>query len=64
MVVTIQVQLDPESMLEFDPNYNINFTDEQLYQIQSEMNTMCSKLEKISYLRYDMYVDGSIWNPK
>jgi hypothetical protein len=64
VVVTLQVQLDPETMLEFDKNFKITFTEEELHQIQAEMNEMCHRLEKLSYIRYQMYVDGKVWNPK
>ena len=48
MVVTIQVQLD----------HHKNFSDNELREIEGEMNTFCSKIEKYSYVRAQFCVDG------
>lgn len=48
MVVTIQVQLD----------HHKEFSAQELAEIEGEMNTLCSKLGKYSYIRAQFCVDG------
>lgn len=59
MIVTLQIQLDPESI----GKSNFMFSKEQLEIIQGHMYECCSKLEKLSYVRYEMYVDGKSYTP-
>lgn len=66
MILTLQVQLDPECIADMfkDKEIKTEFTEIELYKIYAEFMELCHNLEKLSYLRADMYVDGKQWNPK
>lgn len=36
------------------------FSEEELDVIEGEMNILCSKLEKLSYIRAQIFVDGKV----
>lgn len=51
MVVTVQVQLDKDE----------DFTKDEIRLINAKMNEFCSSIERLSYLRCQLFVDNVPW---
>ncbi len=55
MTVTFQAQCDPKSI-----EQERDFSKEELDDMEAEFNNFCYKIEKYSYTRYQMYINGVI----